>query len=974
MTIARAIAIMVASLMLAACSNDRFSPDDPDIAGNTFIGNMRDMYLGPETEDFRPGNFTLVLQAPDGSLIRRDGSHDRSGQKSHLKLNVGLSDGEYRLMYFEYPIADNPLVADLQDEFQTTQFGLGCRVKVSGGSATLLDSYDPEIGLSGEGTEDAPYQITSYSHLIKLAQTINSEEKNRLVSSSTYFRQTGKIDMYQASREVDRRYGWQPIGASSALPFRGHYMGAPLSTLIIDRPNSAAVGLFGYVHNASFDGVTISNSAISGNFAVATLVGASLTGGSDRGLLTITDCHVEGCEITGSDGSVCAGALLGAADMHTRVYFQNCSSDGNEISSSYNAGGLAGGAGLYSSIAFSDCRNSSSVTARYSGAGGMVGSCDSLYSTACDNSGLIRGATDYHAGDTSNSGIGAGGIAGGSGMATLTSSSNSGAVSGASGVGGILGSTRVKGSDREAYMYANAVARYCSNEGDITGTECVGGIIGESQTGTYAVFNTGRISGTRYVGGIAGNTSISVAHNAVNSGEVSGADYVGGILGKTSFGSVALDHNYGIVRGSGANVGGIVALAGNNTIIHYCGNFGEIASTGSGPVGGIVAEIGNPRKWTAMNIAECVIGSMEVVMGFVGPLLAITEHPIAAVSKTLKNFLRFAEVTTDAGLLVTDAVLWGMGVEEMIAEEEMEELSASLGEKTLEINEIIKSRMSAIRKSASYASGNFDSTALSADYLAQLESTLSYYESDGGELAFNEKINLTREERADYLEKVHKTNEIVHQVVSGVCILVGTVASIGGIVASGGAAAPFVVAGSLASIAGGLNAITKSCMEFEDNAVFISQCINAAKISAASGHIGGIVGRLEDNSIVRDCLNTGDGPGGNSNAQPFVGRMGNNAKAWRMLSIADYRSWASPAPVYSDGTLAIYNPDAGSAEVTNQKAYGIWLMKDANVADPAFYRNIDSNWKIASSASDRWTIGASGSGAYPIPARSEMRE
>ncbi len=559
-------------------------------------------------------------------------------------------------------------------------------------------------------------------------------------------------------------------------------------------------------------------------------------------------------------------------------------------------------------------------------------------------------------------------------MATLTSSSNSGKVSGYAGVGGLVGSTRVKGSDREAYMYGNTVARYCYNDGDISGTECVGGIAGESQTGTYAVYNTGNITAQRYAGGIAGNTSISVVHNAINTGEVSGQDYVGGILGKTSYGSIALDHNYGQVNGSGTHLGGIVSLAGNNTIIHYCGNFGQLTSTGNGPTGGIVAEIGDPRKWTAMNIAECVIGSMEVAMGFVGPLLAITEHPIAAASKTLKNFLRFAEVTTDSGLLITDAVMWGMGVEEMIEEEELEKMSAELGEKSVDINETIKSRMSSIRKTASYRGGRFDSRALSDDYLSQLESTLSYYESEGGELAFNEKINLTREERADYLEKVHKTNEIVHQVVSGVCILAGTAASIGGIVATGGAAAPFVVAGSLASIAGGLNAITKSCMEFEDNAVFITQCVNAAGISAPKGYTGGIVGRLEDNSIVRDCLNTGDGPGRHADAQTFVGRTGNNAKAWRMLSIADPESWGDTKPVYSDGTLAVYKPDASSVETDTGKAYGIWLMKDSDIKNPGFYKGIDSRWTMGTSTTDLWKIGASGDGAFPVPAWSEMRQ
>ncbi len=850
---------LAAALLLPACTDEIDGPDEPEFPGDTFVGDTRVMALGPETEGFSSPGFTLVLQAPDGSMISRTGQHQRSGASSRLTLDTGLSDGEYRLMYLEYPIEENPALADLKSEFATTQFGLGSRVEIAGGTVTVLDTYDEEIGLPGKGTADEPYEISSYNNLIKLAQVVNSEEKNSLITADTHFRQTGKIDMYQASREVDRRYGWLPIGANPALPFRGHYHGAAISTLIIDREHSAGVGLFGYVHNAAFDGVSFSNSAISGNFATGMLVGASLTGGNDRGMLTITDCHVSGCEVTGSDESVGIGGLLGAADMHTRAYLQNCSSTDNKISAAYNAGGLAGAAGIYSCLAFSDCVNTSPVSASYAGAGGMVGSCDSLYTTACSNAGIIRGAMAYSPGDTKNSGIGAGGLAGGAGMTSVTSSSNTGAVSGYAGVGGLIGSTRVKGSDADAYMYNNVVARYCWNEGEVSGTECVGGLMGEAQAGTYAVYNTGRVSGTSYVAGIAGCTSIAVVHNAINTGEVSGGDYVAGIVGKTQFGSIALNHNYGPLAATGRNLAGVVALAGNNTIVHYCGNFGDLNATGTGPVGGIVGEIGDPREWTAMNIAECVIGSMEVVMGFVGPLLAVTEHPIAQASKVLKNFLRVAEVATDAGLLISDTVLWGMGVDEMIEEEEVAELQATLDEKSISINEEIKSCMRQMRASATYASGAFDTSALAEGYLTELESTLAYYESEGGELAFNEEINLTREDRAGYLEKTHKTNEIIHQVVSGVCILVGTVASIGGIVATGGAAAPFVIAGSLASIAGGLNAITKSCMEFEDNAVFISQCVNTGAIRASSGDVGAIAGRVEDNSIVRDCLNTGNG-------------------------------------------------------------------------------------------------------------------
>ncbi|MDE6027398.1 MAG: hypothetical protein K2G23_04965, partial [Muribaculaceae bacterium] len=567
--------------------------------------------------------------------------------------------------------------------------------------------------------------------------------------------------------------GWWPIGANSALPFRGHYHGAPISTMIIDRPNSAAVGLFGHVHNAAIYDVKLSNSSVTGNFAAGGIVGASLMSGSDRGLVTITGCEVSGCEITGSDQSISIGGILGAVDMQSRAYFQDCISAENTIKGTYNAGGLAGGAGLYSSIAFSSCKNSSSVTSEFSGAGGLIGSCDTIQAAVSSNSGRILGATLYKAGDTKNTGIGAGGLVGGAGTATVTSCSNSGTVSGFAGVGGLVGSARVKGSDTEAYMYNNIMFRYSWNEGDVSGTDCVGGLTGEAQCGTYGVYNKGNISGTRYVGGIAGSTSIAVTHNAINLGKISGADYVAGIVGKTAFGSLALDHNYGEVNGSGTHLGGITALAGNNTIVHYCGNYGALKSTGSGPVGGIVGEIGDPRKWTAMNIVECVIGSAEIAMAGFGAVMAVAGHSIAALSETLEVFLHIAETMTDCGLLTVDSVMWGIGVQEMIEEFEAEKMAAELSQEIDRVNGSVKAEMAALRRNFTFNLNDFNHSAFDSSYMQEVDSLLSYYESDGGDEKFNEKINLAREEREEYLEKVHKTNEIIHQVVGGVCIVVG---------------------------------------------------------------------------------------------------------------------------------------------------------------------------------------------------------
>ena len=169
-------------------------------------------------------------------------------------------------------------------------------------------------------------------------------------------------------------------------------------------------------------------------------------------------------------------------------------------------------------------------------------------------------------------------------------------MTGAEGVGGILGSTRVKGSPSESYVYNNAVMRHCRNSGSVSSDLFVGGIAGEAQFGCYGALNEGPDPRKELRGRHCRQHFDCGGHNAINTGAVEGTDYVSGIIGKTGFGSVALNHNYGNISASGSHTAGILGLGGNNTIIHYCGNFGDISNPSGKYIGGIVGEIGDPRE------------------------------------------------------------------------------------------------------------------------------------------------------------------------------------------------------------------------------------------------------------------------------------------------------------------------------------------------------------------------------------------
>lgn len=943
-------------LIAAGCSDDCPHQEGGTTGTDNFTGPYRTFTMGDETEGLPDTEIEIYLLAPDGSEIIRRATHTRSaGNRSTIVLSEGLREGTYRLQAAAY----SDRSASVAGDDTPAEFGLGSRIRVDDGGITVIDSFNPTLRYAGRGTKDDPYIVSSSSHLIQLMLTVNDYDTNHLISENTYFRQTRDIDMKSASRSCDMEYGWLPIGSDTNTPFRGVYLadGHMITNLEINRPRSPGIGLFGYVYNATFDGLRMSRCKIAGQFAVGTVAGAVITSSESRGSGVFTNCAVTDCTVQGDDSSVAVGGVLGATDMYASTLLSDCSVSGGSLSGGYNVGGLTGGAGIYSSVMISGCRNSAPVTSAYSGAGGMIGTADTLQIAGCANEGSIRGATAY-TGRADTGGRGAGGIAGGSGMSWITGSTNTATVSGYEGVGGIIGSTRVKGSTSDALVYNPAVLRYCSNSGTVTGKNFVGGTAGEAQFGCYAVCNTAPVSGADYVGGIVGNTSVAVAHNAVNSGDVHGSAYVAGIVGKCTWGSLALDHNTGRVNGSG-HTAGIVALTGNNTVVHYCGNFGTVSSTADAPIGGIVAEVGDPRQWTALNIAECVIGSLECVMAVAGPVIACVEH-VTELAHGVEIALKIFEINSEIYLQSADYVLLGYSIDEIVAPEAEEELRAHMRACSDQAAADVVAAMSHIRRQCGGDASGFDPACLSSGYIDNVDALKTFYEGEGNDELFNDAINEAREARAEKLESVAKANEIAHTVVAGVAVFTSTVALIGGSVLSGGAAAPFIIAGSLAAVVGGVNAITKSCTEFEHNAVIISQCLNAGQIEAPGNRrAAAIVGVLNDGADIHDCLNTASC---HAAEDYFIcAEAGSHCDVSRCISLVYGRQTKSGLAASSVCRRDDIDGDTHWEE-------GLLYAKKCAISDAATYDRAG----ISLGGKSPWTSPA-GTAAYPVPNYSEMQ-
>ncbi len=952
---------------VSACSDSNKFQDEPNYPGlDNFEGRIREFFLTNETDNFDASDCDIKILTPEKSVISRKCTHSRSNGKSTFNLETGLKEGEYQLLYIEYPI--DPVVSDDgKHRIETRQFGLGCKIKADKNGVIVTSSYDPIIGLTGKGTQDNPYIVSSYDHLMTLAHKVNSDVSNYLIDEETYIKQIVDIDMDDACFFTDHRYGWEPIGNDVNLPFRGNYLGSNLTHIWILRDKSPAIGLFGYIHRAKIDGVTISDSEFSGNFGVGSVVGAVITSGAHRDRSEVTNCVVKNSDISGSEGSLGIGGIIGVVDMNTKIALYECHNENSTISGDYNVGGIMGSASAYSLTSINSCTNNGKTIGGYSGAGGIIGTCDTVYATSCKNLADIIGGNSYSDNDKNNAAIGTGGIVGGSGVAFITGCKNSGTITGKEGVGGMLGSTRVVGNDQTGLIYNNAAFRYCENEGNIYGSRFVGGINGESQFGSFGSLNSAQVKGDTYIGGIVGNASVCVAHNNVNKGDILGVDYTAGIIGKSTFGSIAINDNYGYVNATGNNTAGIVALSGNNVIIHYCSNFGKVENTNGQHVGGIVGEIGDPRKWTGWQIAECVIGSAEIAMAVLGPVISVVAPIIEESAHVVSAMLEFSEVGFDWLLHASDMVLWGDGIAGFISGESSEEVAEAIKAQTFELADDIKKNFKDIRTSSLPYVG------AAKDPLSNLHASAAidladWYTMEGNDELFNDALNECRIERMEAVETLAKSKEIVHQVIGGVCIAVGTVATIGAMVASGGAAAPFVVIGASVGLIGGLNAVMKTCTEFEENVVIISQCVNGGSV-IGSNRTGGLVGTLHEQSIITDCLNVGKG---NGKVKPFAGHYDKLAGCIRCLcagsdwdghDIGDLQYGS--AVVRRDGK----GPDKASAD-------RVYLVDGKDINNPKYYKAVDYDWNMSNESSSYWTLSPFDNDEvqYPVPTFSMMRK
>ena len=230
--------------------------------------------------------------------------------------------------------------------------------------------------LSGEGTEEAPYLISSGADLAYLASSVNGGNNY----SGKYIVLTKNVNMNFKAWTVIGKITNYDSKAFAGQPFSGIFDG---KNFAIENLNNV------FIEYAS--GAIVKNLTISVNVTRTTIVG---------GLISITRgtaCTVENITVKGSvSGSVAnvAGVVGNAQDATTIKNCKNYADITSSLASGFAfVGGILGSSN--GAIVIDSCENYGTITAKATMVGGIVGlprNAANSYVTGCKNFGNVTGS------------------------------------------------------------------------------------------------------------------------------------------------------------------------------------------------------------------------------------------------------------------------------------------------------------------------------------------------------------------------------------------------------------------------------------------------------------------------------------------------------------------------------------------------------------------------------------------------------
>lgn len=906
------LAIVAVLTVFSCAEKDEFKLQTDQIL---HFGEHYEFQLTREIKDLKEPRITCVLKDESGNIFERDAFVNIKDSIATVGFMQGVAEGRFLLLSLDFVPDD--------DEWKGKKksIGVGRYLEARDGKINVTGSYSVKYGYGGAGTKEDPYKICTDSDMYSLMGAVNTAGR-RIPFVGEYFVQEQNIDMDFYSEYVNAEYGWLPIGESAATPFAGSYdgNGYEISNLWLSRNLQSGVGLFGVLYNGIVKNVKLVNARIIGDGAVGGVVGSVIGDGEVAGVSLVQNCTISGCTVSGNVG---VGGIVGMVDKNVRLQIDACITDsGSMISCNDQAvGGILGGAVTMSSVYFISCTNNANIYPKSVVGGGIAGGVDTVTVISCSNFGNVEGSLQ------NSQSYAIGGILGGSGVANIVNAQNKGKVQGYKGVGGIVGSSLITvADDGSGAVYNNVFIQSSVNHGEIHGNQMVGGLCGEAQIAVFKAYNKGNVTAdSDYAGGIFGSSSVAAIHCCANFGQITGYKNVGGIGGKVQEGTFALNTNLGDVYAYNNWAGGIFGKVGNQSIIHYCGNYGAItldqdSADDDSNIGGIAGEIGNPREWSGWDIAEVVIGAAEIVTGVIG--CAAFTTAVGLGLEAAEHTIHVVHILADITLLLAETVTIGysgnllnfppdqdyVGKSKII----VDSVKLACARNYEEMESLVNSAISA----AKFSAGDLRLSTEPMDALKQNRTAqLDFYTKDTiNHKFFNERLNEARIERYHQVEEDKHSRELAHTIVQGVCMGLTIVGMLVGAVATGGFSVIVGLGTMTVAVAGGLNSITKAVGNYDVNTLEISQSFNYGKITAPGrANAAGIVGRMADYSKVADCLNAGT----ITNGYSIVEVAGGEPTIQNSLNL------------YGDEPLAIIDNHKGNfSTIENNRVYCNALTED----------------------------------------------
>ena len=350
------------------------------------------------------------------------------------------------------------------------------------------------------------------------------------------------------------------------------------------------------------------------------------------------------------------------------------------------------------------------------------------------------------------------------------------------------------------------------NHGDIKGGNLVGGLVAWSG-GSVSGTNYGNIEGNNLVGGITGESTVyGVITDSVNYGNIKGNGNVGGITGKMYANySILNSVNYGDVTGSNSRVGGIAGESAGE--ISNVVNYGNVDGGGV-YVGGIVGEcLRNNNPVSGVNYGD-VRGGGENVGGIIG-WAAFSKMTVTAINYGNiigeSNYVGGIVGQSDASPTIKDSINYG--------------------------NVTGKIYVGGI---LAYGAGMVSNVANNG--------TIKGGSYVGGIVGYIDNLNISGINNGDVSGTGNNVGGIA-----------GTVAKIGSTI-SGTNSGNVTGVNNIGGIAG---TVAKDSR--------IIGATNLGNVTGSTDFVGGIVGNINNNAIVKDCNNNGNIKGRN-NVGGLVGR------------------------------------------------------------------------------------------------------